>query len=264
MELAQEQEKFWKPFFEKLCSTSNPEGGLSLVPPQEPLRPGTIRKLIRYWKLGRRIHERTAPAGEAETPDAYRRPRKQRSFEASDGLTAQLMIQWEIAASFLQRECVRYGLDPQPLRAAGKTFVDGLEGNTPNQALIDRAESVLAQLPYQAELEAAKAEPEPPTETETPVAPGSVEMGWRDKAPGYIPSSEARKIPEREIPASTLSSRLKPDGPIRYMRKGRRCKVHVEDLKSEYARAPSEAEIGQFLDGHERRKAEVRREKDPK
>lgn len=54
---------------------------------------------------------------------------------------------------------------------------------------------------------------------------------WADDAPDYLENSEAVvKFTDGKLKLSRLSKILKPEGPIRYMRKGRRCKVHIGDF----------------------------------
>jgi len=55
---------------------------------------------------------------------------------------------------------------------------------------------------------------------------------WNDKATEYMNNSEAVvTFTKSKLPLPKLSKILKPDGPIRYMRKGRRCKVHIGDFR---------------------------------
>jgi hypothetical protein len=54
---------------------------------------------------------------------------------------------------------------------------------------------------------------------------------WVDDAPEYLPLSAAAKLIDNRLSLSALSRLLSPRGKIRYMRKGRRCKVHVADFR---------------------------------
>ena len=61
--------------------------------------------------------------------------------------------------------------------------------------------------------------------------PPGKEQPWVDDAPDYIENSKAIVDFSRgKLSLSRLSKILKPDGPIRYMRKGQRCKVHIADF----------------------------------
>jgi hypothetical protein len=89
--------------------------------------------------------------------------------------------------------------------------------------------SVLWQIEYeyQQAIKAVKPEQETKSDKDQP---------WRDDALDYISNSEAIvKFTDSKMPLSKLSKLLRPDGPIRYMRKGQRCKVHIGDFR-EYAR----------------------------
>jgi len=57
------------------------------------------------------------------------------------------------------------------------------------------------------------------------------EQPWADDAPEYLPLSEAAKLIDNRLSLSALSKLLSADGEIRYMRKGRRCKVHIADFR---------------------------------
>lgn len=62
-------------------------------------------------------------------------------------------------------------------------------------------------------------------------ARGSKEVSWYDDDPDYMYASEAIvKFTNGKMPVPTLSKLLIPEGPIRYMRKGRRCKVHIGEF----------------------------------
>lgn len=56
---------------------------------------------------------------------------------------------------------------------------------------------------------------------------GAKEQPWADEAPEYLLLSQARKLIDNHVSLQTLGRLCKPNGRIRYMRKGRRCKVHV-------------------------------------
>ncbi|MHC4461407.1 MAG: hypothetical protein ACYS6W_02270 [Planctomycetota bacterium] len=63
----------------------------------------------------------------------------------------------------------------------------------------------------------------------------SKEQPWKNNIVDYMLLSEAIATFAGSKPAvSTLSKKITPDGPIRYMRRGRRCKVHIGDFR-EYA-----------------------------
>jgi len=87
---------------------------------------------------------------------------------------------------------------------------------------------------------------------------------WRDDDPDYILLSNAIvSFTDSKIPLSTMSSRLKPDSsPVRYMRRGQRCKVHIGDfikyIKTKYPSMGNESEIAdEFLADAEARKKQI-------
>lgn len=88
-----------------------------------------------------------------------------------------------------------------------------------------------------------------------------MEVKWEKDNPEYMPNSLAVKITDGKISLATLSKLLKPNGTIRYMRSGRRCKVHFHDFCS-YAKTVHEEitdeAIENYLNGVERRKAQIR------
>ena len=72
------------------------------------------------------------------------------------------------------------------------------------------------------------------TAPKPPVAPEkkSRELPWREVADEFLPLLEATKLVDGRITLPTLSKLLVPDGQMRYMRKGRRCKVHLTDFRN--------------------------------
>jgi hypothetical protein len=54
---------------------------------------------------------------------------------------------------------------------------------------------------------------------------------WADDAPEYLPLTAAAKLIDNRLSLPVLSKLLSPRGKIRYMRKGRRSKVHVADFR---------------------------------
>jgi len=86
------------------------------------------------------------------------------------------------------------------------------------------------------------AEPEPQGEdgpsnndNEREINSKTKEQAWRDEAPDYISNSDAIvNFTNNKMTLPALSKLLIPDGSIRYMRKGQRCKVHIGDFR-EYA-----------------------------
>ena len=97
---------------------------------------------------------------------------------------------------------------------------------------------------------------------------GIKEQPWDENNPEYMFESEALiKLADGKIPLSTLSRNLKPNGTMRYMRKGRRCKVHIGDfcqfIKNKYPQLRIDSkQIDELIDDHiagiEARKAEER------
>lgn len=60
---------------------------------------------------------------------------------------------------------------------------------------------------------------------------GSKKVPWSDDASDYMKASEAIvNFTDSKMLLSKLSKILKPDGPIRYMRKKQRCKIHIGDF----------------------------------
>lgn len=63
----------------------------------------------------------------------------------------------------------------------------------------------------------------------------SKKQPWKNDTPDYMPLSEAIvNLADNKPKLSTLSKKITPDGSIRYMRHGQRCKVHIGDFR-EYA-----------------------------
>lgn len=58
----------------------------------------------------------------------------------------------------------------------------------------------------------------------------TMELPWADDAPEYLLLSQAQKLIDNRFSLQTLGRLCKPDGRIRYMRKGRRRRVHVADF----------------------------------
>ena len=88
---------------------------------------------------------------------------------------------------------------------------------------------------------------------------------WLNDAPDYMLLSEAIvKFAGSKPAVSTLSKKITPDGPIRYMRRGRRCKVHIGDFRKyaqkHYPQYALESEIvDEYLADVEARKAEEKK-----
>lgn len=61
----------------------------------------------------------------------------------------------------------------------------------------------------------------------------SMEVPWDDDNPDYMLNSEAiTTFTGSKMPLSKLSKLLTPDGPMHYMRKGQRCKVHIGEFRN--------------------------------
>jgi hypothetical protein len=93
----------------------------------------------------------------------------------------------------------------------------------------------------------------------------SQELPWDDGAEAFIPNSDALKL-TGDLALTKLSKVLKPDGPIRYMRKGQRTKVHIQDFKmwckSQGPDMFSEKAFDEYFgSGSEKRKQQIRAEK---
>jgi hypothetical protein len=94
------------------------------------------------------------------------------------------------------------------------------------------------------------------------------ELLWSDNAPEFLPNAEAIKLADDSpLTIKSLGRLLTPTGPIRYMRKGRRCKVHLQDFRAFTAFLKTEghgitdAIIAAYLEGVEKRKTEAAQSK---
>ena len=99
----------------------------------------------------------------------------------------------------------------------------------------------------------------------------SKQLDWSDDEDGFVSLKQAiAMLPSEKAPSlSPAGKRLKPDGSVRYMRKGRRTKVHVNDWMKYYNgmyHPPSDADLFKALDTYtddiEKQRA-VEREKKP-
>lgn len=96
----------------------------------------------------------------------------------------------------------------------------------------------------------------------------SREVAWDDKNPDYMSLSEAIvKFTDNKLSLPTVSKRLKPNGPVRYMRKGRRCRVHVSDFRKDvkdlYPQLAFSSETAdEILADYEAKKAAAKRRKE--
>ena len=91
------------------------------------------------------------------------------------------------------------------------------------------------------------------------------QVPWSDDAAEYLPNTEAVKLSADVLNLKRLGGLLKPNGPMRYMRKGRRTKVHLQDFR-QYIRTLGSTDISddtvdEFLKGVEARKEEERAKK---
>jgi len=60
------------------------------------------------------------------------------------------------------------------------------------------------------------------------------QVPWNENDTDYIPASDAIvEYTDSKLPMATLSKKLRPDGgiPVHYMRKGKRCRVHIGDFR---------------------------------
>ena len=62
--------------------------------------------------------------------------------------------------------------------------------------------------------------------------PESMKHTWDDRDTEFISNSDAIVDYASSMTLSTLSKTLTPSGPIRYMRNGQRCKVHIGDFRA--------------------------------
>jgi hypothetical protein len=91
------------------------------------------------------------------------------------------------------------------------------------------------------------------------------EQPWADVAPEYLSNSKAIKLADGRISIKKLGKLLKPNGTMRYMRRGHRCKVHIGDF-TEYIKTLgpdmfSEEMFSKYYEGVEARKEEERHTK---
>jgi len=94
----------------------------------------------------------------------------------------------------------------------------------------------------------------------------SKEQPWADDAPEFLHNIEALKLDSAgQLDLKKLGRLLIPKGDIRFMRKGRRCKVHIGDfrhyLSAQKGGAVTDEAIDEYLRGVEQRKQEVDRSK---
>jgi hypothetical protein len=98
----------------------------------------------------------------------------------------------------------------------------------------------------------------------------SREIPWTNLTPEYITASDALRIAEPltdglGLNPTKLSRLCIPDGPFRYMHKGQRCKIHAADfmawIKSQSGKTITDEAIEQYLNGVEKRKAEIHQRK---
>lgn len=102
--------------------------------------------------------------------------------------------------------------------------------------------------------------------TKSDPASASAMLRWKADAPDFIPAAEAVKLTDGKLKLPALSKALRPGGPVRYMRKGQRCKVHVQDFrKYAFSVGPdmfSEEAFEKYYEECEARKAEIRKSKE--
>lgn len=96
--------------------------------------------------------------------------------------------------------------------------------------------------------------------------PTSQEIPWNESAEAFITGKEAIAIADGKIAPTKLSKTCRPDGPIRYMRKGQRLRVHVGDFR-EWLRSANSAEdfdrVDAYVAGVEERKSRARQDEPP-
>jgi hypothetical protein len=121
-----------------------------------------------------------------------------------------------------------------------------------------------AEARQQEESGAPKKAPDGPGKEE---AGGKAEVPWTDNAPEYLPNSEAVKLAEGRLEVKELYRLLTPFGVIRYMRKGHRGKVHLQDFRRYLTNRPdlesaiTDELIDKHLSGIATRKAEIDRQR---
>jgi len=92
---------------------------------------------------------------------------------------------------------------------------------------------------------------------------GGAEVPWTDNAPEYLPNSEAVKLAEGRLEVKELGRLLTPLSAIHHMRKGHRCKVHLQDFRRYLTNRPdlesaiTDELIDKHLSGIATRKAEI-------
>jgi hypothetical protein len=97
-------------------------------------------------------------------------------------------------------------------------------------------------------------------------AVNGMKMKWQVDAPDFMFLTEAiKKLAEDKVSVSTMSRSLTPDNSmrIRYMRQAQRCKVHIGDFMRYIKERDyfTDEAIEGYLEGIERRKEKIRREK---
>jgi hypothetical protein len=158
-----------------------------------------------------------------------------------------------MATRVLMEEAEKHGLDPHPLyecaRVVQEIYADAPEKyyagpydtwpecmgtarySLPagQQDALRAGEAVFIRLAVKAGVDRT-VKPSLPLAVGLSAAPGSKQVPWADDAEDYLPNSEAIKLSEKmDLPK--LSKILKPDGPIRYMKRGQRCKVNIADFR---------------------------------
>ena len=81
-------------------------------------------------------------------------------------------------------------------------------------------------LPTSAEASDAAPIGDPPGE------PESKQLPWSDDAPEFLPNKDVVALSKGKMSESRLSRLCTPTGPIRYMRKRNRCKVHIGEFRA--------------------------------
>lgn len=92
-----------------------------------------------------------------------------------------------------------------------------------------------------------------------------LELPWDNAAEGFVTGKEAVALSKGKLNPPALSKALTPTGTMRYMRKGQRCKIHLEDLRTYLESLADERDsfeiVDEYVDEVERRKTEASRQR---
>lgn len=91
----------------------------------------------------------------------------------------------------------------------------------------------------------------------------SKQIPWIENTPDYLLLTKAiPRLADGGIPLKTLGKTLIPTGPMRYMRKGKRCKVHIGDFRQWWEnKEKKDPDAERILEALDKRKEHERKQK---